>query len=277
MYRRLCTILLAALACLAPARDAAPAAAPAPQIEILVLKEHGVGSPTLAQPYVDRFVALAARDNGWAAAQGHYLSNRDAAESFIAEHEPHYAILSLGAFLALRGAHRIEVIGRVGSALAGGEQYFIVSKSVSDLAGCRGKTLASDHLDDARFVENVIARGSFRLRDFELRKSQRPLQAIHQVLAGDVVCALIDDAQQQELAHLDASGEVRVVWQSRTLPPMAVVAFPSAPPDEVRRFEESLAGICNGDGRQICEAVGIRSLETASARDYAEVVSAYGR
>ena len=41
------------------------------QIEILVLKEHGVGTPSLAQPFVDRFVALAAEDNGWGAAKGH--------------------------------------------------------------------------------------------------------------------------------------------------------------------------------------------------------------
>ena len=49
----------AALACFAvltllvgpPSSAGEPAA-----IEILVLKEHGVGSPTLAQPYLDRFV-----------------------------------------------------------------------------------------------------------------------------------------------------------------------------------------------------------------------------
>ena len=97
-------------------------------IEILVLKEHGVGSPSLAQPYVDRFVALAAEDNGWASAKGQYLSSRSAAETFIKAHSPHYGILSLAAFLALRERYQMEVLGRVASKLAGGEQYFIVSQ-----------------------------------------------------------------------------------------------------------------------------------------------------
>lgn len=248
-----------------------------PPIEILVLKEHGVGSPTLAQPYVDRFVALAAEDNGWSSAKGQYLANRGAAEAFIKARSPHYGILSLAAFLALRVPHHLEVVGRVASTLAGGGQYFIVSKSATDLAGCKGHELASDHFADARFVERVVARREWKLSDFELVKNQRPLQSLRQVLSGEADCALLDDAQLAELKHLQGSDAVKVVWESKQLPPMAVVAFPAAPPAEKKKFREKLSVVCEGDGNTACEEVGIDTLTPAGASDYAEVVSAYGR
>src|SRR5512134_1530463 len=100
--------------------EAPPLRAGTGEIAILVLKEHGVGSPTLAQPYVDRFTALTAQQNGWASARGLYLNSRSAVQPFVEAHDPHYGMLSLGAFLALRKAYGLEVIGRVASTLAGG-------------------------------------------------------------------------------------------------------------------------------------------------------------
>jgi len=249
---------------------------PAP-IEILVLKEHGVGSPSLAQPYVDRFVALAAEDNGWSAAKGQYLASRGAAEAFIKARSPHYGILSLAAFLALRVPYHLEVLGRVASTLAGGEQYFIVSKTARDLAGCKRHKLASDHFSDPRFVERVVARREFTLKDFQLVKNQRPLQSLRQVLSGETDCALLDDAQLEELKHLQGSQAVKVVWSSKRLPPMTVVAFASAPAAERKTFRDKLPVVCEGDGNTACAEVGIHALAPASASDYAEVISAYGR
>ena len=90
-------------------------------------------------------------------------------------------------------------------------------------------------------------------------------------------CALIDDAQLAELKHLQGSEAVKIVWESERLPPMAVVAFPAAPPAEKKKFRELLTVVCEGDGNTACEEVGIDTLSPAGASDYAEVVSAYGR
>jgi hypothetical protein len=256
----------------------APLGADTGEIAILVLKEHGVGSPTLAQPYVDRFTALIANQNGWADARGQYLNRRDRVPPFVEAHHPHYGMFSLAAFLALRKAYRLEVIGRVASTLAGGAQYFVVSKAARDLAGCKGETLASDHTDDAKFVERVVARGQFRLAEFQVIQNLRPLQSIHQLLSGKADCALIDDAQLAELQHLDGAGQLQVVWKSKPLPPMAVVAFPAAPAAERKAFQASLCGLCREEPAQTaCKEVGIQALDAAGPGDYAEVVSLYGQ
>jgi hypothetical protein len=255
----------------------APASAQADgAVGILVLKEHGVGSQTLAQPYLDKFVTIAGEQNGWAQAKGQYFTSRVAAEAFIKAEKPHYGILSLEAFLALREKYKLEVIGEVATTLAGGRQYFLISKSASDFAGCKGKPLATDHADDARFVERVVARGSFKLTDFTLMQTQRPLQTVRKLMTGEATCALVDDAQRGELSHLEGADQVRTVWTSPELPPMAIVAFPQAPADERQRFQDNLTKVCDNDGERACAEVGIVSLKSAAAADYAPVIAAYG-
>lgn len=241
-----------------------------------MLREHGVTTVSLAQPYLDRFVALAAAHNGWRTAQGVYLMNRVAAEQFVREQVPSYAILSFSAFLALRAPHGLEVLGRVAVSLAGGRSYHVISRTAKDLAGCKGKPLATDHADDARFIERVVARGQWKLSDFQVRETRRPLQTTRQVLDAQAICALIDDAQLADLAHLPDADGVRPVWSSAELPQMLVVAFPSAPAAQRKTFRETLPKICQAEGQAICAEVGIVALEAADATDFAGAIAAYG-
>jgi len=269
--RRLVGALLALVAAAVPA--GAQAAGP---VQILVLREHGVGTSALVQPYLDRFVALAAERNGWGEAQGRYFTRREDAEAFVGQQKPHYGIFSLDAFLALRARYRLDVIGQVAVTLVGGRQYYLISRRASDLPGCKGQTLASDHVGDRRFVDRVVARGAFSLGDFTLLATQRPLQTTKKVLTDEAVCALIDDAQLADLSHLQGGDGVRAVWRSSELPPMVVAAFPAASATERRRFQESLGALCEGDGSSACAEVGIVSLRAARPADYAAVVAAYG-
>jgi hypothetical protein len=246
-------------------------------VDIVVLKEHGVGSPSLAQPYLDRFIAIAAEQNDWDGAKGQYFNNRSAAEVFVQTQHPHYGIFSLPAFLALRPKYKLAVIGQVAVSLAGGRQYYLISKSATDLAGCKGKTLASDHTDDPHFIEHVVAGRAFTLADFTIVQTQRPLQTIKKVISGEATCALIDDAQLAELPHLEGADGLRTAWKSAELPPMVVAAFPAAPATERQRFQEHLADLCDGDGQSACAEVGIVSLKAAGAADYAAVVAAYDK
>lgn len=245
-------------------------------VGILVVKEHGVSSPSLVQPHLDRFVAIAAKENGWTDAKGQYYNNRTAAEAFIENQHPHYGIFSLPAFLAMRAKYHLEVIGQVAVALAGGRQYYLISKTAADLAGCKGKTVASDHTDDKQFIERVVAGGRFALADFTVVQTQRPLQTIKKVMTDEAVCALIDDAQLAELPHLEGAAGLRTVWKSSELPPMAVAVFPAVPEAERARFQENLTRLCDNDGQSACTEVGIVSLKSAGAADYAAVVTAYG-
>ncbi|HMY18490.1 MAG TPA: hypothetical protein PKA58_19320 [Polyangium sp.] len=220
---------------------------------------------------------MAASQNGWAAGKGQYHTTRKNADAFISAEKPHYGILSLAAFLDYKGKHSVEVIGQAQVARAGGQQYHIVSKTSSDLGGCKGKTLASDHADDPKFIEKVVSKGAFKLGDFTLVNTTRPVQTLKKVISDEAVCALIDDAQYAELGKLEGGSAVKSVWSGDKLPPMVVVAFPSAPAAEKKAFQSSLGKLCEGDGAAACKEVGINSLKSAGASDYASVTTAYDK
>jgi hypothetical protein len=260
----------AAFATIAPARSHA-----GQEVGIVVLKEHGVGSAAQAQPFVDKFVALAAKKAGWGSAKGRYLTERKAAEELIDKEKPQFGILSLAAFLAMKEPRKLETLGRATVSRAGGQEYHLVSKTAGDLAGCKGQKLATDHADDAKFVERVVAKGAFKLSDFQLEATKRPLQGMKMVLKDEAKCALIDDAQLAEMASLEGGKDLRSVWKSDKLPPLVIVAFPSASPDEKTALRAQIGKMCEADGKPICGEIGIAALEPATDDAYAQVLAAY--
>lgn len=251
------------------------AAAAADSVSILVLRENAVGSAAQAQGYLDSIVGAAAKANGWSNASGKYHTRRAQAESYIKDNGPQFGIMSLAAFLGLRGKHGLKVVGKAKVAGAGGGQYFLVSKSATDLAGCKGKTLATNHAGDSRFVDKVVGKGAFKLSDFQVVKTRRPVQTLKAVVRGEAECALIDDAQLAERSSVDGAAGLQPVWKSSKLPPMVVVAFPSASAAQVKSFRASLPKICKGSGRKACRSAGIDALTPASSGDYKSVVAAY--
>lgn len=252
-------------------------AVPPSRVNILVLKEHGVGGASLAQSYLDRFIALAASQYGWADAHGQYFTTRAGAEAYIRDEKPRYAILSLAAFLAFYKKYELEVLGTAVVSRAGGQQYFLISKTATDLKGCRGQTVATDHADDPRFIEQVVSGRQFVLGDFKLVETQRPIQVIKKLMTDEVVCALVDDQQMADLPHIEGAEGIRSVWESAKLPSMTLVAFPSTPPAERKKFQEGLSRVCDGEGKSACAEVGILALTAADVSRYSAVLTAYGK
>ncbi len=251
-------------------------AAAARKVHILVLREHGIGSAAAAQPYVDKFVAVAASKNQWSAAQGKYVTRRSQAAKYIKKHQPQFGIMSVGAFLAMRSAHNLDVLGYVATKHAGGRRYHLISRDKSDLAGCKGEKVASNHFGDKKLINKVVAVGAFKISDFTPLRTRRPVQTIKAVLRGKAACALIDDAQFSELTHIDGTAGIRSVWKSAKLPPMPVVAFSSASSSERAKFKASFGAICSGGGKSYCDKVGIVSLNASGVSHYQGVIAQYG-
>jgi hypothetical protein len=268
--------LLTSAVVAALALPAAPSAA-AEAVHVLVLRENGAGSAATAQKYIDELVVRFAAVNGWSAAAGAYHTKRKPALAYIASARPHFGFLSLGAFLALRGGHGLRVVGQADIRGGGGEQYYLLSKTATDLAGCKGKKLATNHAEDAKFVDKVVLAGAAKLADFELVATTRPVQTVKTVIKGEADCALVDDAQMADLANIEGGKELKPVWFSARLPPMVVVAFEHAPAGEVKAFKQQLSAVCDGDGKQTCDAAGIKSLRAADDSAYKAVVDAYGK
>ena len=246
-------------------------------VRILVLKEHGIGSAAQAQPHVDKLVEVAAKANGWSDAKGTFLTRRKTAKKYIKSYTPEFGIMSLPAYLAFRKPFKLKVVGVAEVKNGGGRQYHLISKTASDLSGCKGAKLATNHAGDKRFIDKVVAGGDFKLKDFKLKKTRRPVQTIKYIVKGKATCALIDDAQYAELEHIDGTDGIKSVWKSATLPPMAIVAFTSATDKERAKFKSTLSSLCTGDGKKSCNKVGLTKLSPADASTYKAVQKAYGK
>lgn len=246
-------------------------------VRILVLKEHGIGSAAQAQPHVDKLVEVAAQANGWTSAKGTFLTRRTTAAKYIKSYTPEFGIMSLAAYLEFREPHNLAVLGVAEVKNGGGRQYHLVSKNASDLGGCKGAKLSTNHADDERFINKVVSGGDFTLADFDVKPTKRPVQTIKAVVKGKATCALIDDAQFAELPHIDGTDGIKSVWKSAMLPPMAIVAFSSATDAERAKFKSTLGSLCSGDGKKSCEKVGLKELKPADDSTYANVRSAYAK
>jgi len=246
-------------------------------VRLIVLKEQGIGTAAQAQPYIDKLMDVAKDKNGWSSASGKFITSRKRAKRYISKRQPQFGIMSLGAFLGLRKSHGLTVIGQVDATSSGGRVYHLVAKGGSGVGTCKGAKLASNHLDDRAFVEQVVAKGAWSLSDFDVMETRRPVQTLKKVIRGDAKCALVDDAQLAEAKHVDGGGALQSVWSSSTLPPMAVVSFSGTPDATRAKFKASLGSLCSGAGKAHCDKVGIKSLSPADDGAYKGVIDAYGR
>ncbi len=262
--------LSAALALSASALAAPPEPKP---VRFVVLLESGAGG-TRAQSYLDQLLGLVADRCAWPAVASRYLTRKDAALDYIKSDRPELGLFSLGAYLALKDTHQLEVIGQAHSAAAGGRRYFVVSKA-EDLAACKGQPLASNHLADPRFVDHVLFRGKTRLADYVLVDTPRPVQTLKAVIRDEARCALIDDAQLAQLPSIEDGKTLRTVWQSEELPPMPIVALPNAPREIVTAFQKAMPSLCSGDDAEVCKNVGLQGLAPAGDAAYAPLVALY--
>jgi hypothetical protein len=177
----------------------------------------------------------------------------------------------------MRTSHQLTVVGQAVVKSAGGRQYFLVSKSQSDLAGCKGKTVASDHFDDLVFVDKIVGAGAFSAADFQQVATRRPVQTLKAVIRDEAECALVDDAQMASLAKLEGGAAVKKVWSSKKLPPMVVVAFGGVDAGTRTSFKNNLLQVCMGAGKEACDEAGISALRPAGDAAYAALNKSYAK
>ncbi|MEM6994020.1 MAG: hypothetical protein AAF721_26140 [Myxococcota bacterium] len=221
-------------------------------------------------------MGVAAKVNGWPAARGKYFTSAKLAKPWIEAEKPEYGILSLQAYLSLRKALGLSLLGTVKTAAAGGQQYFLLSVNEDSAEGCKGKTLGTHFGGDTAFIDKVVAGEAFSLADFTVKNTRRPVKTLKSVLRGEVDCALVDDAQMAALAKLEGGKAAKAVWSSTTFPSLIVAQFPKAGDKDAAHFAGNLDKVCKGEGAEACGGAGIESLVATKKDALDDVVAKYG-
>lgn len=259
----------------APVAQAA-AVAEADAVGFVIVREAGTGSAAAAQSYLDSLLASVASKNGWAGgATGKYFTKRSKAKKYIEETKPSFGFLSFGAYLGLRKTFDLTPVAVADATAAGGAQYFVVSKNQLTLDGCKGKSLATNHAKDGKFVDRIVSGDAFDLADFTVVETTRPVQTLKAVIDGEAECALVDDSQVLAMSQVEGGLLLRPLWSSTKLPTVIVVSFGTASAEQVQSFKATVEAMCEGDGRSACDAAGLEAPRKVEAGTFTAEQTAY--
>ncbi len=263
---------------------------------LLVCYPHGPGTSESARPVMERFGAALSTATGDELKPA-FFSEVAPAASYVDAEQPRFAILSLPLYLAWRDARSLSLVAATQRDQATTERYHLVVraespwKSLDDLkaaAGERRPVVWSSHLDDPRFVSNVVFAGGLRVRTDDSGHvrgvvTAQPLRALRKMKSGDpfedqpVDAVLLEDSAWSELQKLATfKGSLRALASSAPLPTPPVVAFAGTDPQATARLAKALTGLhASPDGRDLLGTLQLTGFAAPDAAAYEAAAKAY--
>ena len=240
------------------------------------------GSAAQAKPYLDKFFQFIEHKLGWPEKSGTaaFLDDEKSVREYIEKNKPAFALVPPSFYLDL-ACKKEAVTPLVGVVLAnatGVMKFHVVVKKggAKSLDALKGKKLASNHLEDLRFVSNVVFEGKLDAeKHFELVRTGSPVKPFKMVDKGEADAALIADDQLAHMKTLPFGQNLEVVYSSPALPQAPVIAFDNTvKPAEREQLKKTLLEMCSSkEGAETCKAmtvsrfVPVDQKANASARE----------
>ena len=230
-------------------------------------------SASQAKPYLDKFAALIEQRLGWKSGSANlaFLDDAKAVADYIDKQKPGYGLLPPSYFLEL-SCRKVAttplaaVVGLSSASSSLGKWHVVVKDgTVKDLAGLKGKRLASNHLQDARFVSQVVFAGKVAVdKEFVLKPTNSPITPFKWVDRGEADAALVDDAQLAHMKTLPFGKSLVVVFSSEQLPPVPIVSFDKvSKPADRAALKKAITEMCaSADGKPICKEMQVTRFES---------------
>jgi ABC transporter, phosphonate, periplasmic substrate-binding protein len=242
------------------------------------------GSPQQAKPYLETFFREIEKALAWPAksADGQFFDELKPAEEYIEKQKPGFGVLSPALYLDLAcGKSQPDLVAAiigVTNVPSSGKYHVVVkantAKSLDDL---KGKKLASNHLQNMRFVSRVVFAGKIDAeKHFVLEATNSPIRPFKAVDRGEADAALVDDAQLEHMKTLPFGQTLSVVYSSDPLPPFPVVAFGKVvKPAEREAMKKALLQMCGGAGGPVCKSLQIIKFDSIDPAAFKPAVQKY--
>ena len=288
---RLALAALAPLAGLALAagravpEDVASAAQP---FCLLVCYPGEAGTTKSAQGTMDGLAHYLEARSGVKDLRAKYFNAAEPGLKWKQEEKPEIGILSLSCYLRWKKAGEamtvLAVSERRGQAT---ERFHVVVNAAAgpkDLAGLAGKTILSNHADDAKFVTKVVFDDSADGKAVKLEFARSVLEPLRKCAKGEPGsdAVLVDDAQLEFLngpALAEVKSGLRTVFSSRALPFAPIVAFAAAPSPAALKVQKAFLGMAGDgeDGKRVLGALLATGFGAATDETYAAAAKDHAR
>lgn len=243
------------------------------------------GNQEQARPYVDTFLRDIEKRMAWdkGSAAGEFLEDAKSAEEYIDKNKPGYGLISPTLYLdlACRKVQVQPILSIVGIGNTGPtERYHVVVKgdAIRDLKALQGKRLASNHVQNVKFVSRVVFGGQFDAASyFKLQPTVSPLKPFKQLDRGEADAILVNDAQLISAKSLPIGPNLRVVYSSAALPPFPMVAFDNVvKPEEREKMRKTVLGMCSTPGgASVCKSLQITRFEPMDPNAFKKALESY--
>lgn len=248
-------------------------------VTVLICYPEGSARAQDAQATTDSMLRVVEEAGGWppGAMTSIFTTQLQACGTHLDREQPHFAIATLGTFLAYREQRNLIPLVQPRINGSTSDQYRIVVRkgTFTSLDQLKGKTLGGSLLEEPLFLKRVIFQGKVDPESFfTLRGSRRVLRSLRALARGEVDAVMVNSQQYRALASLPFAPELEVAFTSEEVPLVGLVANgQKTSTDERNRFVQALAKLCeHRDGKQLCELFGIETFVPAEEQAYKKVI-----
>jgi hypothetical protein len=195
---------------------------------------------------------------------------------------PKFAITSLGLFLEQQKKHHLIPLVQPVMRGSGTETYRLMSKPglYKGLETLKGKRVGGTVFEEKDFIRKIVFAGQIDPAVFfELKPSRQAIRAIRSLDKDELDAVLLNGQQYAALDALNLPTPLEVVYTSKEIPLMGLVADEKlTTQDERARFAKALTAMCSdNEGKKLCELFGVDAFRPATEGTFNSMISLWGQ
>lgn len=195
---------------------------------------------------------------------------------------PKFAITSLGLFLEQQKKHHLLPLVQPVMRSSGTETYRLMSKPglYKGLETLKGKRVGGTVFEEKDFIRKIVFSGQIDPAVFfDLKPSRQAIRAIRSLDKDELDAVLLNGQQYAALDSLNLPTPLEVVYTSKEIPLMGLVADEKlTTQDERARFAKALTGMCSdNEGKKLCELFGVDAFRPAAEGTFNSMISLWGQ
>lgn len=226
-----------------------------------------------AKPATEQMLRVVEKMAGWA--QGSYTaeftSDMTKCDALMAKN-PEFAIVSLGYLLSNESKILPVVQPKMSGKTTETFRVLVRKGAFTSMEALKGKKISGTPLAETAFVEKIVFAGKYPLSTFDVVPCRGALRSLRDLSEGSVDAVLVTDQQWSSLKSSPMNKDFEVVFTSKALPIMPLVASRTGTTEAERKdFISTMQKFCsNREGKQFCDLFGIDSFMKANDKDFNE-------
>jgi len=219
-----------------------------------------------AKPATDQMLRVMEKMSGWDSGSftSEFTSDMTKCGALMAA-KPDYAIVSLGFLLQNPEGLEPVVQPKMDGKTTETFRVLVRKGAFKTMDELKGKKISGTPLAEPAFVEKVVLAGKYPLSSFVAEKARGSIKALRDLTGSKIDAVLVTEQQFNASKSLDWARDLEVIFTSKALPIMPLVASKAKTTAKDREgFIRTMERFCDDkEGKQFCKLFGISGFVKA--------------